>query len=148
MFYENLSVMDREVTEALLQELNRQNDNIELIASENFVPESIMEAMGSAFTNKYAEGYQRRDTSGFLEKLTRVQDGLVKAFVLLEMALRRGNGCESAVNRCLQEGDDLGKMVYRLKKALEEGREEGGERGRDKGTASGQQSRSNGPARA
>ena len=57
MFYENLSVMDREVTEALLQELNRQNDNIELIASENFVPESIMEAMGSAFTNKYAEGY-------------------------------------------------------------------------------------------
>ena len=95
-----------------------------------------------------AEGYQRRDTSGFLEKLTRVQDGLVKAFVLLEMALRRGNGCESAVNRCLQEGDDLGKMVYRLKKALEEGREEGGERGRDKGTASGQQSRSNGPVRA
>ena len=92
-----------------------------------------------------AEGYQRRDTSGFLEKLTRVQDGLVKAFVLLEMALRRGNGCESAVNRCLQEGDDLGKMVYRLKKALEEGREEGGE----KGTALGQQrSRSNGPARA
>ena len=55
MFYENLSVMDREVTEALLQELNRQNDNIELIASENFVPESIMEAMGSAFTNKYAD---------------------------------------------------------------------------------------------
>lgn len=48
---------DREVYEAMEAELQRQEGNIELIASENFVSEAVMEAMGSHLTNKYAEGY-------------------------------------------------------------------------------------------
>jgi len=55
----NLKKNDPEVYAAILGETKRQNDNIELIASENFVSEDILEAQGSALTNKYAEGYPR-----------------------------------------------------------------------------------------
>ena len=48
---------DPELAEAMHDELMRQRDNIELIASENFVSSAVMAAMGSALTNKYAEGY-------------------------------------------------------------------------------------------
>ena len=48
---------DKEVGEAMEAELNRQQSCIELIASENFVSEAVMAAMGSVLTNKYAEGY-------------------------------------------------------------------------------------------
>ena len=48
---------DPEVYEAMQQELGRQQDNLELIASENVVSKAVMEAMGSHLTNKYAEGY-------------------------------------------------------------------------------------------
>ena len=45
---------DKVVYEAIQNEYNRQNNNIELIASENFVSEAVMEAQGSVMTNKYA----------------------------------------------------------------------------------------------
>src|SRR5699024_9985531 len=48
---------DHEVYEAIQAEKIRQQEKIELIASENFVSEAVMEAMGSVLTNKYAEGY-------------------------------------------------------------------------------------------
>ncbi|WP_077298039.1 serine hydroxymethyltransferase [Virgibacillus pantothenticus] len=48
---------DIEISQAIEAEKKRQQDNIELIASENFVSEAVMEAMGSVLTNKYAEGY-------------------------------------------------------------------------------------------
>ena len=48
---------DKEIYEVIQNEFNRQNNNIELIASENFVSEAVMEAQGSVLTNKYAEGY-------------------------------------------------------------------------------------------
>ena len=48
---------DPELAEALVKELNRQQNNIELIASENFVSPAVMAAAGSHLTNKYAEGY-------------------------------------------------------------------------------------------
>lgn len=48
---------DQELYHAIQAELHRQRDNIELIASENFVSETVLEAMGSVLTNKYAEGY-------------------------------------------------------------------------------------------
>lgn len=48
---------DPELAEAIVKELSRQRNNIELIASENFVSKAVMEAMGSPLTNKYAEGY-------------------------------------------------------------------------------------------
>ena len=52
-----LKSKDREVYNAILSEAKRENNNIELIASENFVSEAILEAQGSVLTNKYAEGY-------------------------------------------------------------------------------------------
>ncbi|MDR1835231.1 MAG: serine hydroxymethyltransferase [Fusobacteriaceae bacterium] len=54
---ENLKKDDLEVYEAIQAEEARQSDGIELIASENFVPKSVLEAAGSVLTNKYAEGY-------------------------------------------------------------------------------------------
>ena len=48
---------DPEVAEALKKELSRQQGNIELIASENFVSPAVLAAAGSHLTNKYAEGY-------------------------------------------------------------------------------------------
>ncbi len=55
--YEFLKKTDPEIAEAIALETGRQQNKIELIASENFVSEAVMEAMGSPLTNKYAEGY-------------------------------------------------------------------------------------------
>ncbi|MBQ7692745.1 MAG: serine hydroxymethyltransferase [Oscillospiraceae bacterium] len=57
MHYEHIKIQDPEVYGAMMRELGRQRDHIELIASENFVSPAVMEAMGSHLTNKYAEGY-------------------------------------------------------------------------------------------
>lgn len=51
---------DPDIAQAILNETKRQADGLELIASENFVSEAVLEAMGSVFTNKYAEGYPGR----------------------------------------------------------------------------------------
>ena len=56
MYYEHIKAQDPEVYGAMMRELGRQRDHIELIASENFVSPAVMEAMGSHLTNKYAEG--------------------------------------------------------------------------------------------
>ena len=55
--YSKVKAADEEVYKAMMDELDRQENNIELIASENFVSEAVMNAMGSHLTNKYAEGY-------------------------------------------------------------------------------------------
>ncbi|AGB42345.1 glycine/serine hydroxymethyltransferase [Halobacteroides halobius DSM 5150] len=52
-----LGSLDPKLTEAIKKEKNRQLNNLELIASENFVSDAVLEAMGSVLTNKYAEGY-------------------------------------------------------------------------------------------
>src|SRR5205085_12365500 len=52
-----LSAADPEIAEALGHELHRQNTGLELIASENFVSQAVLQAAGSVLTNKYAEGY-------------------------------------------------------------------------------------------
>lgn len=57
MSYEIIKNRDPELYGAMMQELQRQRDHIELIASENFTSPAVMEAMGSHLTNKYAEGY-------------------------------------------------------------------------------------------
>ena len=57
MNYETIKRSDPELYAAMKQELVRQRDHIELIASENFTSRAVMEAMGSHLTNKYAEGY-------------------------------------------------------------------------------------------
>jgi glycine hydroxymethyltransferase len=58
--YEYVSSVDPEIAAALRQELGRQQNSIELIASENFVSQAVLEAAGSVLTNKYAEGYPDR----------------------------------------------------------------------------------------
>ena len=55
--YDNIRQQDPAAYDAMMRELQRQRDHIELIASENFVSPAVMEAMGSHLTNKYAEGY-------------------------------------------------------------------------------------------
>ena len=57
MNYNNMKKFDAEVYNIMQREIKRQEDNIELIASENFTSEAVMEAMGSPLTNKYAKGY-------------------------------------------------------------------------------------------
>src|SRR6202045_3424975 len=52
-----LSIVDPDVYEAIQHEVERQHGRLELIASENFTSQAILEATGSVFTNKYAEGY-------------------------------------------------------------------------------------------
>lgn len=57
MNFNNLAENDKDIYNIINMEYNRQNNNIELIASENFTSKAVMEAMGSILTNKYAEGY-------------------------------------------------------------------------------------------
>lgn len=64
---EHVKQTDHELFEAIENERNRQQDKIELIASENFVSEAVMEAQGSVLTNKYAEGYPGRRYYGGCE---------------------------------------------------------------------------------
>ncbi len=57
---DNLRRTDPEIAEAILNETRREGDHLEMIASENFVSEAVLEALGSVLTNKYAEGYPGR----------------------------------------------------------------------------------------
>ncbi|KKK37957.1 serine hydroxymethyltransferase [Mesobacillus campisalis] len=70
----HLIEQDRQVYEAIQKELGRQRTKIELIASENFVSEAVMEAQGSVLTNKYAEGYPRKRYYGGCEYVDIVED--------------------------------------------------------------------------
>jgi glycine hydroxymethyltransferase len=64
---------DPDIADLIEQEIARQNDGIELIASENFVSPAVMEAMGSPLTNKYAEGLPRKRYYGGCEVVDRVE---------------------------------------------------------------------------
>ncbi|HEX2316302.1 MAG TPA: serine hydroxymethyltransferase [Thermomonospora sp.] len=65
--YESLAAVDPQVAEAVRAELHRQQSTLEMIASENFAPVSVLEAQGSVLTNKYAEGYPGRRYYGGCE---------------------------------------------------------------------------------
>ncbi|HJW39874.1 MAG TPA: hypothetical protein VJ476_01450, partial [Rhizomicrobium sp.] len=66
-FSRTLAASDPEVAGAVAQELGRQREKIELIASENIVSRAVLEAQGSVLTNKYAEGYPGRRYYGGCE---------------------------------------------------------------------------------
>jgi glycine hydroxymethyltransferase len=68
-----LKKTDPEIYAAIRKELSRQNNNLELIASENFVSEAVLEAQGSVLTNKYAEGYPGRRWYGGCEYVDEVE---------------------------------------------------------------------------
>jgi len=65
--WRTLAEADPEIAGAIREELHRQNSGLELIAPENFVSRAILEAAGSVFTNKYAEGYPGRRYYGGCE---------------------------------------------------------------------------------
>jgi glycine hydroxymethyltransferase len=67
LFNANLAEVDPIIAEAIDNETRRQSDGLELIASENFVSEAVLQAMGSVFTNKYAEGYPKKRYYGGCE---------------------------------------------------------------------------------
>lgn len=65
---------DQQLYDAIQKEFDRQNENIELIASENFVSEAVLEAQGSVLTNKYAEGYPNKRYYGGCEYVDIAED--------------------------------------------------------------------------
>ena len=66
--------VDIKIRECLNKELERQQNNIELIASENFASTDVMELQGSIFTNKYAEGYPSKRYYGGCENVDVVEN--------------------------------------------------------------------------
>ena len=69
-----LNTVDLEIAEAIAKEMERQNSHIELIASENWVSDAVLEAMGSPLTNKYAEGYPGKRYYGGCDCVDVVED--------------------------------------------------------------------------
>ncbi|HBM81949.1 MAG: serine hydroxymethyltransferase [Clostridiales bacterium] len=74
MMLDELRKKDTEIYKYIEKELKRQQDNIELIASENYTSKAVMEAQGSVLTNKYAEGYPGRRYYGGCEFVDEVED--------------------------------------------------------------------------
>ena len=72
--YEMLKKQDEEIFEQIKKEEERQKHNIELIASENFVSEAVLEAVGSILTNKYAEGYPNARYYGGCEYIDQIEE--------------------------------------------------------------------------
>lgn len=70
----DLKTVDPEIAEVLKEEEKRQDQNIELIASENFVSDAVMEAAGSKLTNKYAEGYPGKRYYGGCEVIDKAEN--------------------------------------------------------------------------
>lgn len=74
MNYKHIEAIDSEILGLIESEAKRQENNIELIASENFTSKAVMEAMGSPLTNKYAEGYPAKRYYGGCEVVDKVED--------------------------------------------------------------------------
>ncbi|WP_066502814.1 serine hydroxymethyltransferase [Abyssisolibacter fermentans] len=73
MNFKRVANYDPDIMNALTDEINRQKNGLELIASENLVSETVMEVMGSHFTNKYAEGYPNKRYYGGCEFVDKVE---------------------------------------------------------------------------
>ena len=84
-----LREVDPEVFEAIEHEKDRQNNGIELIASENYVSDAVLEAVGSCLTNKYAEGYPGHRYYGGCENVDMVENLAIER-------LKKLYGCEHA----------------------------------------------------
>jgi glycine hydroxymethyltransferase len=74
----SLAEVDPELATIIQAEWNRQQDTIELIASENIVSTAVMEAQGSVLTNKYAEGYSGKRYYGGCEEVDKAEDIAIK----------------------------------------------------------------------
>ena len=112
--YRSLEAADPEIFEAIAGERQRQNQAIELIASENFVSQAVLEAAGSVMTNKYAEGYPGRRYYGgceFVDVAERLAIGRAKELFGAEhvnVQPHSGTQANMAVYfACLEPGDTL-----------------------------------------
>ncbi len=74
MYFNNMDKIDPEISAVIRREMARQENKIELIASENFTSSAIMEACGSALTNKYAEGYPGKRYYGGCEHVDEAEN--------------------------------------------------------------------------
>ena len=99
-----LSEVDPEIAAVLEAELRRQQRTLEMIASENFVPQAVLEAVGSVLTNKYAEGYPGRRYYGGCEEVD----------VAEELAIERAKGLFGAEHANVQahSGAQANNAVY------------------------------------
>ena len=105
---------DQEIFDLIEQERQRQSHGIELIASENFVSEEVMEAMGSILTNKYAEGLPGKRYYGGCEVVDKVEqlaiDRLCKLFGATWANVQPHSGAQANASvflACLQPGDKI-----------------------------------------
>ncbi|MDN6853867.1 MAG: serine hydroxymethyltransferase, partial [Bifidobacterium crudilactis] len=73
IFNAPIAQTDPEIATILDAELSRQQDGLEMIASENFVPRAVLQAQGSVLTNKYAEGYPGRRYYGGCEQVDKIE---------------------------------------------------------------------------
>ncbi len=103
MSYE-IEKVDPEIFDAIKNELKRQNEHLEMIASENFTFPAVMEAMGSVFTNKYAEGYPNKRYYGGCENADRVEQIAIER-------VKKLFGCEYA-NVQPHSGSQANGAVY------------------------------------
>lgn len=106
--------MDKEIFDLINQELNRQQDGIELIASENFVSEDVLAAVGSVLTNKYAEGLPGKRYYGGCEIVDQVEqiaiDRAKKLFGVSWANVQPHSGSQAnaaVMLACLNPGDKL-----------------------------------------
>lgn len=97
--------MDKNILNALNKELERQNNNIELIASENYVSKDVINLQGSIFTNKYAEGYPGKRYYGGCENVDMVENLAIEY-------LKKLFGCKYA-NVQPHSGSSANMAVYR-----------------------------------
>ena len=91
-FESSLTQTDPAVLDAIKNEYHRQNDQIELIASENIVSKAVLEAQGTILTNKYAEGYSGKRYYGGCEHVDVVEDiciERIKKLLTLDMQTYR-----------------------------------------------------------
>jgi glycine hydroxymethyltransferase len=112
-FTENLEAEDKAVFEAIALEKSRQQNQVELIASENIVSPAVLEAQGSIMTNKYAEGYPHRRYYGGCEFVDMVEDlAIERAKKLFNAAFANvqphsGSQANTAVYAALLQPNDL-----------------------------------------
>ena len=101
---ENIRQNDPDVYDAIRGEISRQENKLELIASENFVSKSVLEAAGSVLTNKYAEGYPNKRYYGGCEFVDIAED-------LARDRVKKLFGCEYA-NVQPHSGSQANMAVY------------------------------------
>lgn len=78
MYFNKMDVVDPEISQVIREEMDRQEHKLELIASENFTSDAVMEACGSALTNKYAEGYPGKRYYGGCEVVDKAEELAIK----------------------------------------------------------------------